>query len=34
VWTELELDGVPVTGTLLPAPRAAGERHRVRARCR
>jgi cellobiose phosphorylase len=34
VWTELELDGRRVAGTLLPLPRAAGEHHRVLARCR
>jgi hypothetical protein len=34
VWTELELDGQRLSKTLLPPPRAAGEHHRVRARCR
>ncbi|PWB67572.1 MAG: glycosyl transferase family 36 [Holophagae bacterium] len=34
VWTELELDGKGVAGTLIPLPRAAGEHHLVLARCR
>jgi hypothetical protein len=34
VSTELELDGRRLEGTLVPAPRAPGDRHRLRARCR
>jgi cellobiose phosphorylase len=34
VWSELELDGEPLVGAVLPPPRSVGTRHSVRVRCR